>query len=317
MAYMEFSDEELRKLHHLKLEYNIISTEGELFVVPRSLKTKGQPLVLKRFNFISDKMNINKIITIEYLIANKDKINIPEIILPSALASNSKEKIIGFIMPYITNVNLAVLFEDKDISSRQKKQWLIEINNILLKIKKLRDQNIIPNFYLNDLHLGNFIYNLKTNKVNVIDIDSCRILDNKPFPAKYLDIDSPIKDLPQKYISNPDLDYNGNYIANQDSDLYCYNMMILDYLFRGNLFLLKKEVYDDYLNYLNGIGFSKQLTDVYAKLYDSCPNDSIGPYLSEIELTDDMIRRSKSMAYEGKRKYQLDMDTIKRIRSHY
>jgi hypothetical protein len=317
MAYLGFSDEELNKFHHLKLAYNIISTEGELFIVPRSFKTKGQPMVLKRFNFISDKMNTNKILTVKSLISNQDKINIPEIVIPNALAIDSKGNVIGLTMPYINNVNLAVIFEDKEVDITQKKKWLIEIDNILLKMKALRDNKIIPNFYLNDLHLGNFIYNLKTNKVNVIDIDSCRILDNKPFPAKYLDIDSPIKNLPNKYISNPEMDYNGSYIANLDSDLYCYNMMILDYLFKGNLFLLKKEVFTDYLDYLNEIGISKTITDVYAKLYEEGPNVSIAPYLPEIELTNDLIRRARATTYELKRKYQMDIDTIAKIRSHY
>lgn len=89
-------------------------------------------------------------------------------------------------MPYIENVNLEVLLKDKNVDNDFKRILLKQIGDILIQMKKIREHGVVPQFYLNDLHEGNFIYNLKDKKINVTDLDSCRIGGNYPFAAKYL-----------------------------------------------------------------------------------------------------------------------------------
>jgi len=44
----------------------------------------------------------------------------------------------------------------------------------------------LDSIFLNVFHLSNFLIDPKTKEIKVVDLDSCRICDSKPFPARYL-----------------------------------------------------------------------------------------------------------------------------------
>ena len=71
---------------------------------------------------------------------------------------------------YVLNSNL--------YSFSEKIECFKQIGLILDKMKNVRDNTNIKDFYLCDLYTDNFILNTDTNRINVIDMDSCKINGN-------------------------------------------------------------------------------------------------------------------------------------------
>lgn len=131
-------------------------------------------------------------------------------------------------------------------------------------------------FYLNDLHEGNFIVD-REGTLRVIDLDSCKIAGNMPFCSKYLSRMNPsISDLPGKYkLSN--FRCSGDIIPNKDTDLYCYIITVLNTIFGRETHRLPLETFYDYLEYLRKIGVSTELiniiSDIYSNKHNTNPRD--------------------------------------------
>ena len=81
-----------------------------------------------------------------------------------------------------------------------------------------------------------------------------------------------------------------------NSDLYCYNIMILNYLYQDNITKLDISEFYEYLNYLISINFPYELVDAFNKLFEN--TDNINPY----ELLD-LIPNNKGRAI--KKVYEL------------
>ena len=271
MNIVSISHNKFRELKKLELSKKIMNTEGTLYRITDKNKWQNEEKVIKKFyNDFGDSFG-NKLLTINSLVDLKEKINIEEIVMPEKLVV-SNGQIIGFTMDYIENINLKDMFYDLKIDRELIIKLLKEIGTILEKIKKLNEHEIVENFYLNDLHESNFIYNLKTKHINVVDIDSCRISNNKPFAAKFLTPVSPVSELPGKYQVCELKDALGYIEPNMNSDLYCYTIMIMNYLYKGDVQKLDIPEFYSYLNYLNSIGFPYELLDCFSNLYEYTNN---------------------------------------------
>ena len=99
-------------------------------------------------------------------------------------------------------------------------------------------------------------------------MDSCRIDDNNPFIAKYLCPYSQVDLCPEKYIQSTSKNSNAYIIPNENSDLYCYNVMILNYIYQDNITKLDISEFYNYLSYLTSIGFPHELVDSFYKLFE-------------------------------------------------
>ena len=118
--------------------------------------------------------------------------------------------------------------------------------------------------------------NEEDKSLNVVDLDSCKIGANRPFPAKFLTDLSLCSYVPQKYETN-DYEYfnvEGDFIASEETDLYCYIISILNYLYGGNVHRLSLEEFYEYLNYLEQIGISKDLIQLFSKIVIPCKNEN-------------------------------------------
>ena len=281
METINFSNYSFKKLHKLCLDSNIMNTEGKLFIIPEKSKWDTYSKVLKIFYNNEGSIFGNKLFTINSLIDNKDEINIDELVFPEKLAVING-KICGYTMPYIENMNLGVFLKDNSIPNEQKIYYLKQIGEILEKLKNVRNNTNIKDFYLNDLHENNFVINLVSKKLNVIDLDSCKINGNKPCCSKYLSPISPINDIEKKYVKNKDTEYLGYIVPNHNSDLYCYNVIVLNYLFQNKITRLSIEEFYVYLNYLRKIGLPYKLVDKFSKLYQYMDNENIMNYLDYI-----------------------------------
>lgn len=236
----------------------------------------GKYKLIKRFYHDSGDIFQNKIQTINELIDNSQRFD-ERFILPLDFATVDY-RVVGYVMNYVQNENLGNLLTSYNVSDYQKKELLKEVGYILSYCKNLRNKyEELSQFYIGDLQERNFIYSKETGRITAIDLDSCRIGYNEPFESKYLVTSKGIKGM-LKYPVNGE----GVNIPNENSDLYCYSIMILNYIYGGMTQLMSKEEFFEYLNYLNSIGFDKELLSMFSKLYSNDDNVNPQPFIDTI-----------------------------------
>ena len=283
MEIINYSESRVDKLDKLPL-HGIMHTESELYHV----MYKGEEKVLKKFYIYFGDTFSNKAFTVSSLIDNKNRINIDEIVFPEVCVSISQTAK-GFIMPNIKNIPFHIYMKLKNKTLEDKIEVLKQINEVLLKMKRVRERENM-NFYVNDFHEGNLIFNVDTKKINFVDIDSCRILHNLPFPAKYLGSSSLASYLPKKYKVNENLPYK-LIVADQNSDLYCYALIILNFMGQFDFDKLDITTARLYMEYLKEIGFSDEFVKAFSKPFEeNKENEFLGDYLDEI--TDEKLKKT-------------------------
>lgn len=299
MEVVNITKNGLKKLKKVSLGYGILNTEADLFIMKTKDKWNIEYKMLKTL-FCTEGANFsNKLFTINELIDNRSVINIDELVLPEKLLIVDGQ-VNGFIMPYIENTNFEEILNDINISNLQKIEYFKQISHILHKMDNLRNNSDITDFYLNDLHASNFILNKKTGKINVVDLDSCKINGNKPFAAKYLTPFSPISSMKAKYRVNEEINFLGYIIPDKNTDLYCYIMTLMNFLFKGRISSLGRDNYYLYLEYLRSINYPYELLDKLSKIYEYVDNEEIGDELDL--LTNDMIVMAQSKIFNMKTK---------------
>lgn len=294
---MTISKYDLKKITKFSLANGLINTEANLFI----LKTKNgwtqEYKMLKVFYNNSGSNFSNKLFTINELIDKGKNINMNELVTPEKILVVNDE-IRGFSMPYIQSISFETILNDFKIDNLKKIEYFKEISNILKKMSELRKKSELSDFYLNDIHANNFIVNMETNKINVVDLDSCKINGNKPFPAKYLTPFSPVYSMDSKYKKSNDINFSGYIIPNQNTDLYCYTVMIINFLFKGKANLMNKDEYYLYLDYLRSIGYQYNILDKFSKMYEYVDNELISEELNN--LSNEMIYKSHHKIFEAK-----------------
>lgn len=283
MEVISITKQKLRSLKPIVLDQNIFSTEAQLYYLDYKEKKK----ILKVLHTFDADILSNKIYTIETL--EKNKLYLPvSFCIPDYLVAID-ERITSFTVPKIEGVNLSTLLNTKGIDYQTQIYYLKEIGNILEELATIREETPLKDIFLNDLHDSNFI--IDTNKkLRVIDLDSCKIENNSPFIARFL---SPISLLNEskKYKINS----HGYVIADSNSDLYCYCIIILNYLYGSKVGNLNIDDFHMYLNYLEHIGVHQELIDIFSKILSEDPNENPCYYLDSI--TERQIQEAKKFAY--------------------
>jgi len=242
----------------------------------------------------------NKLYTVEML--NYYKNNLPSnFVIPDHLVSLD-DKIIGFTVPKIDGINLTDLVTEKSVSNKEKLYYYTKIGETLNQLKNIRKYSDLKEIYINDLHESNIIVNLKNKELNIVDLDSSRILNNGSFAARYLGPTFFVDNKPHKYNYNNDSLLNGpGYLfANQNSDLYCYNIMLLNFLYGDKITRMNIDEFYRYLEYLNKIGVNKELLDIFYDLTTTSDNKNPLNYLET--LNDTQLARSKKLVFEYNKK---------------
>ncbi len=294
MKTISISNKTLKKLENYNVE-EINNTEAKLYLLPQKEKWNKKVDLLKIFYNKNGSIFSNKMYTINELIENNKIINIQELSMPEKLVVVNGE-ICGYIQEFIENINFKLVLDNPNISVKEKIDMFKQIGEILEKMKKIRENTSIKDFFLNDLHEANFILNIQSKKINVVDMDSCKINGNKPFASKYLTPFSNTSTMPFKYIQNTDSSFNGFVVANQNSDYYCYIIMVLNFLYGDNMSNMKTPEFYSYLNYLRSIGLSYKLLDEFSKIYEYGDNENIKDYLDYIY--PDIVIKSKKKYFK-------------------
>lgn len=278
MKAVFISKNKFKKLEHYKLEKSIQHTEAELYIIETNDKWVKNHELLKKFYRTEGEYFSNKLFTINELIDNSKIIDNNYLLLPTKLAIVD-DQVIGYIMPYIENKNLATLLNNSKIDNDDKLYYLKQIGLII------EDVNDISNFHIplhiGDIHEGNFIVGDKDNQVYVTDTDSFKIKNNLPYASKYLATNVVINSeeyLRHKYPVNEE----GLHIPDYNSDLLCYITMILNTISKTQIHKLPIEEYYTYLSYLSDIGFGPDIITCFEYIYYNIDNISPLPYFDQI-----------------------------------
>lgn len=274
---------------------DVLNTEGKIY----DFQYKRQEKVLKTLYHLEGHVFANKLYTLEMLNSNKGYL--PEnFYIPDSLISVSNE-ILGFTIPKCEGITLTAILNDKNVETKEKIFYLKQIGLTLEQLKNIRMYTPLKDIYLNDLHASNFVINPRNKEVGVIDLDSCKIASNFAFPARFLTPSSLASLVPEKYVVNtPDVSGAGYIVANEESDLYCYTIMILNYLYGGNVHSLSLEEYYEYLNYLESLGIKKKLIELFSYLV--VPHQNKNPLNYIDSLTSEQIYRANDIVYSRVRK---------------
>lgn len=297
MYAVNISKKKFDSLTPLEIDKTVINSEAVLY----KFNYKGKEKVFKNLHRLKGSIFANKLYTIEMLSSNQmylpSSFTIPESL---GMVNGNIE---GFIVDFIQGINLQALLNNPKIDSNIKLYYLSLIGNILEQLKHIRNNNEIEGIYLNDLHAGNFIVT-PNNELKVVDLDSCKICDNKPFPSKYLTSERGLfnysnkyqvyqKDKPKEYLSEL-----GYIDADENSDLYCYIITIMNFLYGKNLNNMSMDEFYKYLNYLSSIGISKRLIDCFEKIVLNCDNKNPKGYIEKI--TQEQVAKANYKVFELK-----------------
>lgn len=232
MQIINMSKTKLNSLEPLILPKNVTSTECELFKYPYYGKEK----LLKKLHRTDGIIFANKLYTIEALNANKDS-------MPS-----------NFVLP------------ESLVSINKKIEVIKSIGRILEQMQNIRKYTNLNNFYLGDIHEDNFLVERDKQEVYIVDLDSCKIAGNKSFPGRYLTNSSLIKYNNTKYQTLSQTDDLADYKIDENTDIYCYIIMILNYLYDGRVDRLSLDKFYDFINYLEDIKVNIELIECFNKI---------------------------------------------------
>ena len=82
----------------------------------------------------------------------------------------------------------------------------------------------------------------------------------------------------QKYKCNA---YGISY-PDHNTDLLCFNMMVIDTIANYKVSMLSLEDYYDYIGYLSTIGFEKEIIDAFVAIYTNKNNINVSNYFEQI-----------------------------------
>lgn len=284
MEIVSISRSKFDKLEPLELPKNVRNTECEVF----HFRYRNKDKVLKKLYCIGGNNFGNKLYTIEALSSNASFIP-DNFILPEFLVTIDK-RIEAFVMPYVKGINLSVILDDCRIDLDEKKYYLKMIGQILEQMSNIRKYTTLTDFYLGDLHEDNFIIDPLKRDVYIADTDSIKIAGNFSSPSRYLNSKGLLNSAGKKYHLIRDVNSLTDYVVDENTDLYCYVIVILNYLYGENINSIGITEFYRYLNYLNDLQISKNLLECFERIVSN------GNNVNPVNYIDDLTAKQIGMA---------------------
>lgn len=285
---------ELRKLKELPLERGILNTEALMLV----LKRKSFPDKIERvFKYLDaqddEEIMSKKIYTVTTLNHLNDYQSIPELVIPDSIIYVNGH-IGGFGVPLITNHrNLGFMIHSSKYSLSEKLLYLSQLGNLIDHVERVH--NPYNRFQFGDLNEYNFIID-EENCIRAIDLDSAYLGVGEPLHmAYYLLKNKYVKSIPEKYQSTS----SGIIIPTDNTDLYCYNMILLSALSGETLYRCDIDTYYRYLDYINQLGLPREVIDSFYNIY--IPKNNVNPW-EFLEDIDPSLEKKLSFSEFQKRK---------------
>ncbi len=274
MNVMNISERKFNNLERFVLPNGVFNNESELFYIDEKNKWEKRRFLLKKLNNDFGIILSNKLFTVNELITNKDIIGISELVIPDKLVS-VHGKIVGFTIPLVNGNNFGEVLSNDSISVSDKIKYFKEIGYILENMKYVRQYTLLNDFYLNDIHENNFVLNNDTGKINVVDMDSCKINNNMTMVSLRLSPFSNIYDF-NKYEKEESM-CGGCYKPSYNTEMYSYIIMLLRFISNYRINEMDVSSYYAYMEYLKKLGISYELIDILASIYSE--KDNVNPYL--------------------------------------
>ena len=289
MNIIKLSRREYNRLKPYLVSKYIIHTEADLY----EMNYCGERKIVKTM-FTYDKIfHKAKLNTLEALDTYKSYL--PEsFCTPDNLIAVGRRKP-AFTAPFFNGETLSSILKNPSIPVEEHIYYLVKVGEILEELSKTRRTTSLKDIYMGDLHESNIMVNIFTKQLGIVDLDSCRIGSRFSYTAKYLTPFSLLKTQPDKYEINQIIGNGPGYIVpDQNSDIYCYIVMILNYI-TGNIFkYFTVDNFYDYLNLLSNMGINPNLLYLIEKIVTK--DDNINPYEYLRNLTTQDIQTTKEAA---------------------
>ena len=299
MKKLVLSETEFNNLKKLPLVEGTIEKESIMYYVPNN-----EEEIIKVYKNFDDKSYLmEKLRNTRYLLKYIKENQIQELLKPNGIAMVDKE-IIGIIYPEIEAYTARFYLNLNIISTKLKIEILRKIGLLLDKIK---NTNPKYNAAFADVHLDNFLINdiivdkyKNITKLSIIgcDTDSMKIMDSKGTPGYYLYDGEKLSKF-NKY----KIDSEKTIIPDSNTDIYCYNMIILGYISKSNfVYCLNIDEYNRYLDYLDRLNIDTNLLLAFESVYKKdIDNISVLPFIDSLYKIDE--NASLSSFYRNYRKH--------------
>lgn len=275
MKTITLTKKQYEKLKPYYIDDDVFNWEADFYVLDHGKwqYSRGNYL-LKRLHITKNESIANKLATVSLLSDKEQQIGIEELVIPKHLVS-VEDEIVGFTVPKINNTyNLGSILNDSKVDTSKKIEYLKKLGKLIEKAHNIS----CLDFSFGDLHAYNFLIDKNNENLYAVDLDSSYINTNYPLPSYYLFNTKDIGLFPNKYKSN---EIGINY-PDKNSDLLCYNFIILSMLSKENISKLRLEEYFDYVNYLESIGYGENIIKSFRNIYSNADNINPYMYLDEI-----------------------------------
>lgn len=287
---------QVRKLQELKLSRGIFNTEGLMLILNKEHRTQDGARMLFKYLDLQDVPEImtNKTRLLSYL-NNSPYKELDDLIIPEFQIYVDGSHT-GFAMPLIEDhKNLGALLNSPKVPFKRKKELLIKLGNLIDRVDRVESPN---KMYFGDLNEYNFILN-RDDELKAIDLDSSYVEGipeiTPPSLVYYLFNNKYLGDLGAKYRKNED----GIFVPNMDSDLYSYNMIILNTIAKHSMFKEEIDTYYYYLHFLEKLGVDSRLIESFMNIYTNKGN--INPRDLIEGMDDTLTHRSSFKQFQKKR----------------
>ncbi len=277
MRTLTLTQRQVDKLKRLPLSDEISNKESIIYQTGTLPKHKVPANSLFKYLYIKDKETMaNKLYTVSMLSDYEAQLHIKELVIPNSLVSVDNQAV-GFTVPEIKNAtNLGEILHDPKVDKKKKLELLRKVGELLSKTGNLEKYGI--HFYFNDLHEYNFLVDNDTEELYAIDLDSAALTSEYPLPSYYMFANPNLDSAPNKYKKNA----FGISYPDRNSDLLCYNMIVIDTIASHKVSLLPLEDYYLYTAYLSEIGFGPNIINAFNSIYHEGDNINVSDFFDEI-----------------------------------
>ena len=291
MQAISMSQNKYKQLTKMNLPKEVFNTEAIIY----DFRYKGEEKVFKK---LLNNMGVNlanKLYTLEMLDVNRKYL--PENLCIPDYLTIVGGVVEGFTMPKIEGINFSTTLKNKNITIEEKIYYLKKIGELLHQLEQIRKYTPFNDFYLNDIHESKFIVNPYKKTITAVDLDSSRVCSKANFASRYLTPLALLNNVKDKYKIIEDNSSSLGYVeADSNTDLYCYIIMILNYLYGENINNLNLGDFYNYLTYLEKIGINKELIEIFKNIVSNKDNEN--PYDLLDTLTTEQVARSRKIVYK-------------------
>ncbi len=293
MRVLSLTRRQFEKLENYSIEDDIWNTEASFYLLKQKEAWNEVDYLLK-YLYIQDKETLaNKLFTVSMLGDRGEELDIEELVIPKYLTVIDG-KVCGFVSKLEQGENLGLILQNPKISNEEKFSYLFKVGKVVKKVQE-NAKYVMP-LHFGDLHPYNFLIERDAGKLHVVDLDSAYLETGYPSPSYYLCRNRYLGTLSEKYHPNS----NGIIIPDNNTDLFCYNTMVLETIARENISRVGVEMYFDYLNYLKDLGFGENIINSFERLYWANDNINSCEYFDEIPM--DKIGQAGMKVYKMTKK---------------